>query len=133
MGPGAPASPRRFLLWMLAAAVAYVAATAALRRQPELPALLPWGLTALAMALAAGAIVAFRRYLRGADELVRKIEIDALAIAFGAGALFTMLYPLCERLGAPRLGLADAALVLMFAWMAGAWIGWRRYRGGSGE
>lgn len=133
MAAPAPGSPRRFLLWMLAAAVVYLGATFALRRRPELPAPLPWALTALAIAFAGQAVVAFRRYLRSADELVRKIEIEALAIAFGAGALFTMLYPLCERLGAPPLGLSDAALVLMFAWMAGAWIGWRRYSGGSGE
>ena len=131
MRAGSPASPKRFLLWMLAAALAYVAASMATHRLGVLPAALPWALTGLAVALAVASIVAFRRYLRAADELVRKIEIDALAVAFGAGAMFTMLYPLCERLGAPPLGLSDAALVLMFGWFAGAWLGHRRYSGGS--
>jgi hypothetical protein len=123
---------RRFTLWMLAAALAYLGATAALRWRAALPGALAWlppTLTGLAGLLA---ILAIRRYvifLRQADELLRRIQTEALAFGFGAGAVVAMLYPLLEMLGAPRLGGYAIALVMMLAWSAGSWLGTRRYAG----
>lgn len=122
---------RRFTLWMLAAGLAYVGATAALRWRAALPGALPWLLSGLAWLLALQAIRRYVIFLRNADELLRRIQTEALALGFGAGAVVSMLYPLAEELGAPRLGGNAAALVMMLAWSAGTWLGTRRFSGKS--
>ena len=45
-------------------------------------------------------VVAYRRYLGETDELRRKIEVDALALAFGVGLVGAFSYVLLERAGA---------------------------------
>ena len=124
---------RRFTLWMLAAGLAYLGATAALRWRASLPAALPWILSGLAWVLAFQAIRRYVIFLRQADELLRRIQTEALALGFGAGAVVSLLYPLLEMLGAPKLGGTAAALVMMLAWSAGTWLGTRRYSGKSAE
>lgn len=66
-------------------------------------------------------------FLRQADELLRKVHLEALAFAFGAGIVAMMGYRLCERLGAPKLDVNDAALVMLLCWLGGQWLGSRRY------
>ncbi len=120
---------RRITLWMLAAALAYVGATATLRWRASIPAALPWLALGLALALAFQATRSYLVFLREADELLRRIETEALALAFGAGAAFSLLYPLLEQLGAPDLGGYATAVVMMLSWAAGLWLGTRRYAG----
>jgi hypothetical protein len=124
---------RLFTLWMLAAGIAYLGATAALRWRASLPAALPWLLSALAWVLALQAIRRYVIFLRQADELLRRIQTEALALGFGAGAVVSLLYPLLELLGAPKLGEYAVALVMMLAWSAGTWLGTRRYSGKNSE
>jgi hypothetical protein len=119
---------RRFLAWMLAGSLAYVGATLALKRQ-AVPRALAWALAGLAWLLAILAVRSYLLFLRQADELLRRIELEALALGFGAGAVFSLLYPLLERLGAPELGGYATPLVMMLSWSAGAWLGTRRYSG----
>jgi hypothetical protein len=117
----------RFTLWVLAAGLAYIGATAALRWRA--PGLLPWLLVGLAVLLAVQATRRYLVFLRAADELLRKIEMEALALGFAAGASFSLLYPLLEKLGAPELDEHATAVVMMLSWAAGSWLGTRRYNG----
>ncbi len=117
---------------MLAAALAYIAAAAAERYREALPIALPWLAVALTLGLAIQAARKYVAFLRRADELLRRIEIEALAFGFVAGAAFAMLYPLIERLGAPHVDGYWTALVMMIGWAAGGWLGLRRYSGGDG-
>jgi hypothetical protein len=118
---------RRYLLASLAFALAYVAASAGLRWRAALPAPVPWALVALATACAGLAIVRFVAFLRAADELMRRIQMEGLAVGFGAGVALTMLYPLFARLGAPPLASFVVPLVMFAAWTVGSWLGMRRY------
>jgi len=120
---------RGVLLWMLGAALVYVGATAALRFRASLPGALPWAAVGLALVLAVQTTRSYVRFLRGADELLRKIETEALAIGCAAGAVFALCYPLLERLGAPELDRHWTVLVMMAGWGGGAWLGLRRYSG----
>jgi hypothetical protein len=122
---------RRFHVWLLAATLAYLGATAALRWRASIPGALPWLLTGLTVLLAIQATRAYLAFLRAADELLRGIQTDALALGFGSGAVFSLLYPLLARLGAPELDEHATAVVMMLAWSAGSWLGTRRYRGSS--
>jgi hypothetical protein len=122
---------RRFNLWMVAAMLAYLGATAALRWRGSMPRALPWGLVGLASLLALQATRSYLVFLRGADELLRRIQTEALALGFVSGAVFSLLYPLLEALGAPKLDGHATALVMMLSLGAGSWLGTRRYSAGS--
>ncbi|HEY0139388.1 MAG TPA: hypothetical protein VGF48_00755 [Thermoanaerobaculia bacterium] len=118
---------RIFSVWMMAAVFSFGAATILFDGAFLKPGLAAWSLTALTVGLLLMTMRAYMIFLHGADELLRKIHLESLAIAFGAGAVTMMGYRLCERLGAPKLDVNDAFLVMMLAWVAGQWVGARRY------
>ena len=122
-------SQRRFNVWLFAAMLAYLGATAAIRWRGSVPGMLPWLLTGLAWILSLQATRSYLLFLRGADELLRRIQLEALALGFGAGAVFSLLYPLLEGLGAPKLDGNATVMVMMFSWGAGTWVVTRRYCG----
>jgi hypothetical protein len=118
---------RRVNFWLFAATLAYLGTSAALRWRASLPAALPWFLAGLTALLAIVAIRRFLAFLRAADELLRKIQTEALALGFGTGAVFSIFYPLLEKLGAPEIGENATACVMILAWGAGSWLGPRHY------
>jgi hypothetical protein len=117
----------RFLAWTAVWGIAFVSATWALSR-----GLVPAGVAAWFVALtpllpAVMALSAYLRFLRMADELLRKIQFEGLAIGFGCGVIAGVGYPLLERAGAPESpGLV--MLVMMLGWAVGQLLGLRRYR-----
>ena len=117
---------RVFSAWLVGAMVVFSAATILLKGS-FIPGALGWALTAITTLLMIAAMRSYMLFLRQADELLRKVHLDSLAFAFGAGMVVMMAYRLCERLGAPKLDVNDAALVMMLTWIAGQFIGSRRY------
>ena len=80
------------------------------------------------LALGVGMIVAYRRYLGETDELRRKIEVDALALAFGVGLVGAFSYVLLERAGAVARADPMQLVILMVAtYVIGVVLGHRRY------
>jgi hypothetical protein len=67
------------------------------------------------------------RFLRQADELLQKIQLEGLAIGFAAGAFFALGYQLLEHLGAPELDVSAPVTVMMFGWAFGQLLASRRY------
>jgi hypothetical protein len=67
-----------------------------------------------------------------ADELARKIQIEALALAFAAGVSFALIAPLFSRLRGIRLDEVWTPLVMLVVWGFASWFGARRFRGGDG-
>ena len=67
------------------------------------------------------------QFLRGADELERKIHVEALALGFGIGAVWMMSWRLLERAGAPELDVNDGLLVMLIAYAVGVGLARRRY------
>src|SRR5262249_55566524 len=90
-------SKRRADRWMLVLAVTSVAAAATLRWRASLPTAVPWCAVGAASLLALQAGRAYFVFLRGADELLRKIQLEALAWGFGAGGAVALLYPLWQK------------------------------------
>lgn len=73
-------------------------------------------------------IGAYRRFLREADELRRKIEFDALALAFGVGLVGAFTYWLLEVAGAvAEVDILDLVLLMIVTYSAGVVLGQRRY------
>jgi hypothetical protein len=117
---------RVFSGWMMGAVFVFAAATL-LIDGTFIPAAAGWALTITTAVLAVVAMRSYILFLRTADELLRKVHLEALAFAFGAGLITMMVWRLCERLGAPKLDVNDAALVMIITWTAGQYLGARRY------
>lgn len=80
------------------------------------------------LALGVGMIVAYRRYLGETDELRRKIEVDALALAFGVGLVGAFSYVLVERAGAVvRADPMQLVMLMVATYVIGVVLGHRRY------
>lgn len=118
----------RFLAWMFTWAISFVAASWALKADYGLAAPVIWLVALVPNIFGIGAVMAYMRFLRMADELLRRIQLEGLAIGFGAGAVFAMGYQLLERAGAPQLQVNDMLVVMMFAWAVGQLISMRRYQ-----
>ena len=118
---------RRIQAWSFLWALSVIAVTLAIRRWhlPSGPLLA--GIAGSAL-LGLGTLLAYRRFLRETDELRRKIELDALALAFGVGVVGGMTYWLLTISGAvssSSFGFVFAAMILVYP--AGVLIGLRRY------
>jgi hypothetical protein len=119
---------RVFSSWMVGAMLVFVTATIGIDAK-WIPNSIGWVLTVLSVLLMLASIRAYMFFLRHADELLRKIHLDALALAFGFGTVAMMGYRLCERLGAPKLDINDSFLVMLATWIIAQWVGFRRYAG----
>jgi hypothetical protein len=120
----------RFQAWGVSWAVVFAGAAVLLRRFPQLVPGLPLrvALIALTAALGVAMVLAFIRFLREADELVRKIHLEGLAVAFGATVVFVTTWRLVERAGGPHADVDDSLLVMMGVWVIAQIFAARRYR-----
>jgi hypothetical protein len=92
------------------------------------PSLLRALITLLPMLPAAAVCWVIVRRVRRLDELQRRIELEALSVAFAGTALLTFAYGFLENAGLPRL-----SFVMVWPLMGALWIGSsivcsRRYR-----
>jgi hypothetical protein len=116
-------------MWLLCLALwlgSFLATTVAFQLDVLPPAM------AMVLAIANGvlgvlAVTSYFRLLRRADELERKIQVEALALGFGAGAVGMMAYRLAERAGAPAMDINDALLVMLLAYVVGVVVARRHY------
>lgn len=130
-GSGTAADRRnqyRFVAWTFAWALTFVVASWALKNHRDAMGAGGWALALLPNIFAIGALLAYMKFLRNADELLRRIQLEGLAIGFGAGIIFAIGYQLLERAGAPVLAMEDVMLVLCGGWVAGQLIATWRYR-----
>src|SRR5262245_37739197 len=116
--------------WLIATMVAYATAIILLRVGVIGRGPVAWTLAAIMTILALLTIRAFMAFLRQADELLRRIQLEALALGFGAGWMFMLCYRVFERLGAPQLDIAHPILIMAFTFAFGQYLGVRRYSKG---
>jgi hypothetical protein len=117
---------RIFTIWCLASAVMFVGVTFLIKKD-VIHGPLAWSLAIANFIVAFLAARSYLVFLRGADELLRRIQLEGLALGFGAGAVFMLSYRIFERLGAPKLDSAHPYLVMAIFWAIGQYIGSRRY------
>ncbi len=117
---------RVFASWMIGAMSAFAASTLLIDGK-FISRPVAWLLTAITASLMVLTMCSYVLFLRQADELLRRVHLEALAFAFGIGMVVMMTYRLCERLGAPKLDFNDPSLIMILTWMAGQWIVARRY------
>ena len=122
---------RTFNWWLAASMVLFLVATYLLAGQIIGRGAVAYGLTAGTIGLMGMAVRAYVIFLRGADELLRKIQLEALALAFGITGIFMIGWRLCERLGAPKLDVDDPLMVMIVVWAVAQWMAYRRYTTGE--
>jgi hypothetical protein len=118
---------RRFDLWMIAWAIAWVTALFALRsdwlRAPSARVVL----VAMPVGFALATILAYLRFLRHADELLRKIHLEGMACGFGVAFVLLSSTPLLERAGLPPVEGSVQWAAMVCGWGVGQIFGRRRY------
>ncbi|HSS47689.1 MAG TPA: hypothetical protein VLX28_01965 [Thermoanaerobaculia bacterium] len=117
----------RVNLWSFAWALSFVAVMLEIKKE-----WLSLGMTLAGVGvtsiLGVATLLAYRRFLLEADELRRKIEVEALALAFGVGVVGGMSYWLLAVCGAvPPEDFFYVFLAMILTHPLGVLIGRRRY------
>lgn len=77
---------------------------------------------------AAFALVAYLRFLSRMDELGRRIQLEALAFAFGVAGFLTFAYGFLENAGFLMLSYIWVFPLMIVLWGIGGAVASRRYR-----
>lgn len=81
-----------------------------------------------ATVLGLGVLFAYRRFLSNADELMRKIQLDALALTVGVGVVAGFSYTLLESAGIVAHAEAMTLItVMVVTYITGVVVGLRRF------
>lgn len=119
---GTAADRRNQLLcvaWILVWALSFTGASRWLEWRAGADGPLEWLVAILPNLLAFGALFSYLRYLRRTDEMMRKLQLEGLAIGFGVSVIGTTGYQLFERVDAPPMATGDVAVMLMMAFVIG--------------
>lgn len=114
-------------LWLALWLVSFAAATFMIKGEVISTGITSWIVAAVPLVVGLGAMLAYGRYIRQADELQRRIQVQALALGFGVAFFFGFGYRLLEKVGAPAADISDVSIVMAFFYFVGLWIGRRRY------
>lgn len=116
-----------FLYWTIVCAISLLAA-AWLLKGDYISVPFSWLVAIVPSILGVICMFMFLRFLREADEMMRKIELEGLALGFGVGVLFLIGYPLLEQVGLPPISSQKTGAVMLFAWVFGHIVARRRFQ-----
>jgi hypothetical protein len=119
---------RAIWIWTLIWGASFAAATIALERFPQLSAPFAWLLAMAPFVLGVPTVRVYLRFFREADEFMRKVQFEGIALGFGAGFVFCIGYHVLEQVGAPELPMMAALLPMSFGWAIGSFLVAARYR-----
>ncbi len=112
------------LVW----AICYCAATYFLRRDYALSTATTGVMISIVALLGAAMLWSYVRFLRGCDELMRQLQLEALAFGFGISVLAAITWALFEAAGFESLESNTFVAIGIFAYIFGVMLGTRRYR-----
>jgi hypothetical protein len=119
---------RSIWVWTFVWSASFIAAVMAPVIFPQLERPVTWLLAAVPILVGVPAVGSILRFLREADEFMRKVQLEGIAMGFGAGAIFCMGYLVFERAGAPQLPMAVALVPMTLGWCIGSFIVAARHR-----
>jgi hypothetical protein len=114
-------------LWLFLWLVTFAAITFLLKGGSVPTGPVGWIVAAIPMVTGLAAMLAYGRYIANADEMQRRIQLQALGVGFGVAFFFGFGYRLLEKVGAPAAEISDVSIVLMLFYFVGLWLGRRRY------
>ena len=125
---GAPRDRRNsvaLVIWTLIWGAAYWATLLTIRFG-HAEGILVWGLVAASALTGAVALWAFVRFVSEADELMRRVHVNALAFGFAAGAVFQVASTITAAMGGPVYGTSEMFAVMCLAFAGKSlWNLWR--------
>ena len=127
MTPSDRRNLNRANLWLAIWLVSFAASTFLIKGEVVGEGIVGWIVAAIPMIVGLGAMLAYGRYIKEADELQRRIQLQALALGFGVAFFFGFGYRLLEKTGAPAAEISDVAIVMSLFYFVGLWLGRRRY------
>lgn len=120
---------RTYTRELLVAMAAYVAAVfVTVKLTPDVDPVLRVPFVLIPLIPSAFALRAYLRFLGRMDELGRRIQLEALAIGFGAAGMLTFAYGFLENAGFPQLSYIWVFPLMIFLWGIGGAIATRRYQ-----
>jgi hypothetical protein len=127
MSPGT--ASRTYTRELFIAMAAYVVAVlVTVRLTPNVDPVLRAPFVLIPLIPSAFALRAYLRFLGRMDELGRRIQLEALAIGFGAAGMLTFAYGFLENAGFPQLSYIFVFPLMIFLWGIGGAIATRRYQ-----
>ena len=122
------AASRAYAREFFTAMAAYVVAVlVTVKLTPDIDPVLRVPFVLIPLIPSAFALRAYLRYLGRMDELGRRIQLEALAIGFGAAGMLTFAYGFLENAGFPQLSYVFVFPLMIFLWGIGGAIATRRY------
>lgn len=79
------------------------------------------------IALSVLAVAAYMRFVLRADELLRKMSLEAFSIGFGGGFVATYALDLAEKVGYGPFDISTPMMVMIACWVIGFLVAARRY------
>jgi hypothetical protein len=123
------AASRAYVREFFTAMAAYVVAVlVTVKLTPDVDPVLRVPFVLIPLIPSAFALRAYLRYLGRMDELGRRIQLEALAIGFGAAGMLTFAYGFLENAGFPQLSYVFVFPLMIFLWGIGGAIATRRYQ-----
>ncbi|HEV7668966.1 MAG TPA: hypothetical protein VGS22_10605 [Thermoanaerobaculia bacterium] len=118
---------RQVTIWSLVWALAFITVSLGIKKMDWPLGAIAAGVTGTAL-LGLPTVLAYRRFLLETDELRRKIEVEALALAFGVGVFGGLSYWLLAVSGAASVtGFAYVFSAMVLTHSVGVWLGLRRF------
>ena len=109
-------------------ASAFIGSSWLLTRELLSSALAQWLAIILPGLIGLIAILVFLQHLRALDELQRRMQLEALGVAFGVGVLYAICFQLYAVIHEVAGKDNHAAAVLLLAWIAGQLLAKWRYK-----
>ena len=125
-------SERMVTVWSLAWALAFLSADFAIEGGSVGEGLATWAVIAVVVILGVGWVMAYARFLRSADELMRKIQLDALAVGGGGGVVIGFTLILLDSANVMDARADYVVVGMVVAYIAAVVLGMYRF-GGSGR
>lgn len=123
------AASRAYVRELFTAMAAYVVAVlVTVKLTPDVDPVVRVPFVLIPLIPSAFALRAYLRYLGRMDELGRKIQLEALAIGFGAAGMLTFAYGFLENAGFPQLSYVFVFPLMIFLWGIGGAVATRRYQ-----
>jgi uncharacterized membrane protein len=119
---------RNIVVWSLAWIAPFLAVNLAVKNDWIGSDPLALAATIAVTGLGVGALLAYRRFLSDADELMRKIQLDALALTVGVGVVSGFSYTLLETAGlVAEAEVMTLIMIMMVTYTGGIVVGMRRF------
>ncbi len=119
---------RLIWIWTVVWSISATAVMSALKFNPQLQGATAWLLATIPFILGVPTVRVYLRFLREADEFMRKVQLEGIAIGYAVGALVCLGYQILRLIGAPELPMVTVLVPFSLGWAVGSFLVALKYR-----